>query len=61
MTKWHDGHPPRMEKVRAITKDNGETGFKCPNCGSRVNLDSSRECWRCESTYEVYVEVEEET
>lgn len=49
-----------MEKVRAITKDNGETGFKCPNCGSRVNLDSSRECWRCESTYEVYVEVEVE-
>ncbi|MFB6301653.1 MAG: hypothetical protein ABEH78_02145 [Haloferacaceae archaeon] len=49
-----------MEKVRVITKDDGSTAFKCPNCGSRVTLDSSRECWRCETTYEVYAEVEVE-
>lgn len=47
-----------MTRARAITKDNGDTDFTCPNCDSRVIIDASRQCWKCEAEYEVYVELE---
>jgi ribosomal protein S27AE len=46
-----------------VSSEGWEQVIECPNCGANINAEHflvARECTRCENTYKIYLEKEED-